>query len=93
MIVYKSKEEIGYITKACELTGQILKALPTVIKVGMSTWEIDQWIEKYILDHDQIPAFKGYGGFPATACISVNEELIHGIPSKKKILQEGDIVS
>ena len=93
MIVIKSKEEVNLIAKACEVTGQILKELPSVIRPGMSTWELDQWIENYILKHDMIPAFKGYGGFPATACISVNEELIHGIPSKKKIIKEGDIVS
>ena len=93
MIVIKSKEEVEIIAKACEVTGQILKELPNVIHAGMSTWELDQWIENYIIKHGQIPAFKGYGGFPATACISVNEELIHGIPSKKKIIHEGDIVS
>ena len=93
MIVIKSKEEVETIAKACEVTGQILKELPNVIHAGMSTWELDQWIENYIIKHGQIPAFKGYGGFPATACISVNEELIHGIPSKKKIIKEGDIVS
>lgn len=93
MIVIKSKAEIELIAKACEVTGEILKQLPSVIHAGMSTWELDQWIEQYILKHGQIPAFKGYGGFPATACISVNEELIHGIPSKSKILQDGDIVS
>ena len=59
----------------------------------MSTWELDQFIENYILKHDQKPAFKGYDGFPAAACISVNDELIHGIPSKSRILCEGDIVS
>jgi len=93
MIVIKSKEEVELIAKACEVTGQILKELPSVIHAGMSTWELDQWIENYIVKHGQIPAFKGYGGFPATACISVNEELIHGIPSKKKIIHDGDIVS
>lgn len=93
MIVIKSKEEVELIAKACELAGQIHKELPNVIHAGMSTWELDQWIENYIIKHGQIPAFKGYGGFPATACISVNEELIHGIPSKKKILKDGDIVS
>ena len=64
-----------------------------MIKPGMSTKELDKWIEDFILRNDMKPAFKGYGGFPATACISVNEEIIHGIPSKKKILKEGDIVS
>ena len=93
MIVIKNKSEIELMIKAGEVTADILKELPSGIKPGMSTKELDKWIEDYILRHDMKPAFKGYGGFPATACISVNEELIHGIPSKKKILREGDIVS
>ena len=93
MIVIKNQSEIDLMIKAGEVTAQILKELPSVIKPGMSTKELDKWIEDFILRNDMKPAFKGYGGFPATACISVNEELIHGIPSKKKILREGDIVS
>jgi methionyl aminopeptidase len=93
MIVIKNQHEIDLMIKAGEVTAQILKELPSVIKPGMSTKELDKWIEDFILRNDMKPAFKGYGGFPATACISVNEELIHGIPSKKKILKEGDIVS
>ena len=58
----------------------------------MSTKDLDRWIEDFIVKNDMKPAFKGYGGFPATACISVNEEVIHGIPSPKKYLKEGDIV-
>ncbi|MBQ9912513.1 MAG: type I methionyl aminopeptidase [Firmicutes bacterium] len=93
MIVIKNQHEIDLMIKAGEVTAEILKELPSVIKPGMSTKELDQWIEDFILRNDMKPAFKGYGGFPATACISVNEEIIHGIPSKKKILKEGDIVS
>lgn len=93
MIVLKSADEIGFMSVACELTGRILEELPEIIKPGVSTQEIDRWIEAYIRKNDMKSAFKGYGGFPATACISVNEEVIHGIPSKKRILREGDIVS
>jgi len=93
MIVIKNESEIELMVKAGEVTADILKELPSVIKPGMSTRELDKWIEDFILRNDMKPAFKGYGGFPATACISVNEELIHGIPSKKTILKEGDIVT
>ena len=93
MIVIKNKTEIDLMIKAGEVTAEILATLPEIIKPGMSTKELDRWIEDFITKHDMKPAFKGYGGFPATACISVNEELIHGIPSKKRILREGDIVS
>ena len=93
MIVIKNKSEIDLMKKAGEVTADILKELPSVIRPGMSTKELDRWIEDYILRNDMKPAFKGYGGFPAAACISVNEEIIHGIPSKRKILREGDIVT
>ena len=93
MIVVKSNSEIELMKKAGECAAEIFEALPAVIRPGMSTKELDRWIEDFILERDMIPAFKGYGGFPAAACISVNEELIHGIPSKKKILKDGDIVS
>ena len=93
MIVIKNRSEIDLMKKAGEVTADILKELPSVIRPGMSTKELDKWIEDYILRNDMKPAFKGYGGFPAAACISVNEEIIHGIPSKRKILREGDIVT
>ena len=93
MIVIKNKTEIDLMTKAASVTAEILKELPGTIKPGMTTMDLNRWIEDYIIKNDMKPAFKGYSGFPAAACISVNEELIHGIPSKKKILQEGDIVS
>ena len=93
MIVIKSDDEIRTMEAAAAVTAQILAELPSVIRPGISTKDIDDWVRDYIIRHDQIPAFKGYGGFPANACASVNEEIIHGIPSKKKILKEGDIVS
>ena len=93
MIVLKSKDEIETMAKAASVTAQMLVELPEVIVPGMSTRDIDEWVEHYIRKHGMKPAFKGYGGFPASACVSVNEEVVHGIPSKRRILREGDIVS
>ncbi|MBQ4181727.1 MAG: type I methionyl aminopeptidase [Firmicutes bacterium] len=93
MIVLKSKDEIETMAKAASVTAQMLVELPEVIVPGMSTRDIDEWVEHYIRKHGMKPAFKGYGGFPACACVSVNEEVVHGIPSKRGILREGDIVS
>ncbi len=93
MIVLKSKDEIEIMAQAAAVTAHMLAELPQIIEPGVSTKDIDSWVEKYIRKHGMKPAFKGYGGFPASACISVNEEVIHGIPSKRRILREGDIVS
>lgn len=75
------------------VTGQILRDLEELIKPGVSTKEIDRFVESTIRRNGMVPTFKGYGGFPASACVSVNEEVVHGIPSKKRKLREGDIVS
>ncbi len=93
MIVIKSGGEIETMAAAAAVTAKMLAELPQVIKPGISTQTIDKWVYDFIIKHDMKPAFKGYGGFPASACVSVNEEIIHGIPSKKRILKEGDIVS
>ena len=93
MIVVKNETEIGLMRKAGEVTAQILKELPSVIAPGMSTKELDRWIEDFITRNDMKPAFKGYGGFPASICASINEEVVHGIPSRSRILNEGDIIS
>ena len=93
MIVIKSEHEIELMAKACSALGEMFIELPGIIKPGISTRDIDKWVDDFILKHGMTPAFKGYGGFPAAACISVNEEVVHGIPSRKKILREGDIVS
>lgn len=93
MIKIKSKREIDLMRVPCKLTAEILKELADYIKPGISTQDINDYVESRITDHDMIPTFKGYGGFPAGACVSVNEEVIHGIPSVDRILKEGDIVS
>lgn len=76
-----------------QVTGKILRDLEDIIKPGVSTKEIDRFVEDTIKKNGMIPTFKGYGGFPASACVSINEEVVHGIPSKKRKLREGDIVS
>lgn len=93
MIVIKSKEEIDLMRESGKVTGYILRALEDFIKPGMSTMDIDRFVEETIRKNKMIPTFKGYGGFPASACVSVNEEVVHGIPDKKRIIEEGDIVS
>lgn len=76
-----------------KVTGYILNTLEDFIKPGMSTMDIDRYVEETIRKNKMIPSFKGYGGFPGSACVSINEEVVHGIPDKKRIIQEGDIVS
>jgi len=93
MIVLKSEQEIDLMRESGKVTGYILRELSNFIKPGMSTYEVDQYIEGIIRKHKMIPTFKGYGGFPAASCISINEEVVHGIPSKKRIIKDGDIVS
>ena len=93
MIVLKSQEEIELMAKAASVTAAMLEEIPIILMPGMTTLELDRWCEDYIVRHQMKPAFKGYGGFPGTACISVNEEVVHGIPAKRRVLKEGDIVS
>ena len=93
MIQVKSAKDITAMMKACELSQQVLVYAGEVLKAGMSTYELDRHIHDFIVKHGGKPSFLGYHGFPASSCISVNEELIHGIPSKKKMIREGDIVS
>jgi methionyl aminopeptidase len=93
MIIIKSQQEIEIMRESGKVTAYILSELSKMIRPGMSTKEIDEFVEGVILKNHMIPSFKGYNGFPASACVSVNEEVVHGIPSPKKILQEGDIVS
>lgn len=93
MIIIKSDEEIELMRQAAVPTKEMLANLADIIKPGMSTKDVDDYVEEYILKAGMKPAFKGYSGYPACACVSVNEEVVHGIPSKKRILKEGDIVS
>ena len=92
MVVIKSNSEIEKMRKAGEITAGALKAAEEAIKIGMTTHELDTIIRKYITSHGAKPSFLGYGGFPASACISINDEVIHGIPGPRKI-EDGDIVS
>ncbi|MCI8645857.1 MAG: type I methionyl aminopeptidase [Firmicutes bacterium] len=93
MIIIKSEQEIDIMRESGKVTGQILRELEDLIKPGISTKEIDRFVETTIRKNGMIPSFKGYGGFPASACVSINDEVVHGIPSKKRKLREGDIVS
>jgi methionyl aminopeptidase len=93
MIIIKSQQEIDIMRESGKVTAYILSELKNLIRPGVSTKEIDDFVEGIILKNGMIPSFKGYNGYPASACVSVNEEVVHGIPSAKKILREGDIVS
>lgn len=93
MIIIKSQREIDLMREPCKVTGEILRDLEDFIKPGMSTMDINAFVENAIAKYNMKPTFKGYAGFPAGACVSVNEEIVHGIPSKSRILREGDIVS
>ena len=93
MIISKSQREIQLMKEAGRVVGLVFKKLQEEIRPGMSTLDIDAIVEKTMLDNGCTPAEKGYYGYPASACVSVNDTLIHGIPSSKIILREGDIVS
>ncbi|HEY9790603.1 MAG TPA: type I methionyl aminopeptidase [Candidatus Obscuribacterales bacterium] len=85
--------DIDLFRKAGKIAGQVLEELMNMVTPGITTWELDVAAEKLIRDAGAVPTFKGYRGFPATICASVNEEVVHGIPSKHKVLKEGDIIS
>ncbi len=92
MIYYKTLEEIELMRQSALLVSKTLALLAPMIQPGVTTLELDRKAEEFIRDNGGIPSFKGYHGFPATLCTSVNEEVVHGIPNKKE-LQEGDIIS
>ena len=92
MIHLKNSAQITAMKDAGRITGEALLVARDMVRPGVSTFEIDQAIRRYIEKCGAVPAFLGYGGFPASACISINDEVIHGIPSKKRILRDGDIV-
>ena len=92
MIIVKNSEQLILMKKAGVITAEALLVARDLIRPGISTKEIDTKIKRYIEKCGAVPSFLGYGGFPGSACISVNDEVIHGIPSDKVILKEGDIV-
>ncbi|NLB36675.1 MAG: type I methionyl aminopeptidase [Clostridiales bacterium] len=93
MIVLKTKRELTLMRDACRVSAGALKVAGEAVKPGVTTLEIDRIAYEFIIAHGAEPAFLNYGGFPATACISINDEVIHGIPSKERVIKEGDLVS
>ena len=93
MIYLKTDEEIELMRAANQLVGRTLAEVAKIIATGVSTKTLDKRAEEFIRDHGATPAFLGYQGFPGSMCISVNDQVVHGIPSHKTILQEGDIVT
>ena len=92
MIQLKNSLQIRDMKEAGRITGEALLVARENVREGISTYELDKLIREHIERSGAKPSFLGYGGFPASACISINDEVIHGIPSKKRILQDGDIV-
>ena len=93
MIVLKTTRELGLMKEACVIAAGALKAAGAAVEPGISTEEIDRIAHNFIIKSGAIPTFKGYNGYPAATCISINDEVIHGIPNKKRIIKAGDIVS
>ncbi len=93
MIVLKTAKEIEKMRKACIISAEALQVAGEAVKPGITTYEIDRIAYRYIKKQGAEPNFLNLYGFPATACISINDEVIHGIPSKTRVLEEGDIVS
>lgn len=91
-IQYKSEDQIALIRESSLLVGKTLAEVAAKIEPGVTTASLDELAETYIRDNGGVPGFKGYNGFPATLCVSVNEEVVHGIPGKRQI-KEGDVVS
>ena len=93
MIVLKTNRELALMREACRISAGALKVAGEAVQPGVTTEEIDRIAYEYIIKQGAKPNFLNYNGFPATACISINDEVIHGIPSKKRVIKEGDIVS
>jgi methionyl aminopeptidase len=93
VITIKSKAEFETMRRAGRLVAETLDKLRTAVKPGMSTGDLDKIAYEHITKHGGVPSFKGYHGFPASICTSVNDEVVHGIPSKRRMVSEGDIIS
>ena len=100
MVTIKSPKEIEKMKEACKLTGFVYQEIEKYIKPGLTTMDLDRFAEKIIRQNGGIPAQKGYPSgekgvpaFPGTLCVSINDEIIHGIPSDTRVIQEGDVVS
>lgn len=93
MIYYKTEEEIELISTACKIASDCLEELHKNLRPGITTSELDKIAEEYIRSNNAIPSFKGYRNYPANICVSINDEVVHGLPSESKVLREGDLVS
>jgi methionyl aminopeptidase len=93
VIVCRSAAELERMREAGRLVGEVLTELTSRVKPGVTTAELDELAEARIRKAGAVPAFKGYHGYPATICASINEEVIHGIPSGRRVLNEGDVIS
>ena len=93
MITIKNEEEIALMRESCRLLGIVHKELAGYLKPGLSTLDVDTYGESLIRKLGGIPNFKNYNGYPASICVSVNDEVVHGIPRKDRIIKDGDIVS
>ena len=91
-MIVKTAEEIELLRQSSLLVGKTLAEVAKIMRPGVKTKEMDRVAEEFILDHGALPGFKGYGGFPATLCISVADEVVHGIPGERE-LKDGDLVS
>ncbi|QQR80817.1 MAG: type I methionyl aminopeptidase [Deltaproteobacteria bacterium] len=92
MIILKSPDEIQKIRKASRVVAEVIEGITPMVVPGVTTYDLDRRAAEIVKEKGSKPAFKGYRGFPAVLCLSVNEEVVHGIPSTKKVLKEGDII-
>ncbi|HEX7091088.1 MAG TPA: type I methionyl aminopeptidase [Longimicrobiales bacterium] len=94
MIHLRTPAEVEAIARAGEILARLFEALPAQVRPGVTTADLDEFADEFIRSHPgAVPAFKGLYGFPASVCISVNQEVVHGIPSRRRVLAEGDLVS
>jgi methionyl aminopeptidase len=91
MIILKSKSEIDRMRVACRVVAEVLQEIKQAVRAGITTLELDAIAEQRLRSRGTLPAFKGYRGFPNSLCVSINEQVVHGIPSKRR-LKEGDII-
>jgi len=92
-VILKTPAEIELMREANRIVADTLVMLSEKIRPGVTTWQLDAWAEKFARKRGGSPAFKGYRGYPASLCVSINQQVVHGIPSKKVVIREGDVVS
>jgi methionyl aminopeptidase len=93
VIILKSAEELAAMRRAGRVVAEAHALVRELVKPGLTTWDLDRAVEEFLLRHNAVPAFKGYHGYPASICASVNEVVVHGIPSRDVVLEEGSIIS